>query len=247
MVHGDMNISFFNGVSGLIAAQQGLDTLAHNMSNVNTDGFKGSQATFRDLLYTEMDTNGETKHTTGHGVAASSNLMFTQGSPRLTNRPLDFAIVGEGLFAVRRGGEIEYTRSGSFHIGIEGKKAYLVSNDGAYVLDKRGRNIPLTKKSGTDIYELEGLAEKIGVYQFDNPFGLEQTSNMSFRPTELSGKAYISKKGQPYDLLQSAVESSNVELTDEMANLITIQKSYQLNAKMVQTADQIQEIVNNLR
>ncbi len=257
-----MNIAFCNGVSGLITYQQDLDVLAHNMANVNTNGYKETRMAFEDLLYTEMDTNGELKHLTGHGVRARSvDLLMDQGSPRQTNRTLDFAIMGEGFFAVERNGRIEYTRNGTMSIGMEEKDGYLVASDGGYILDSKGKRIKLERDKTTDQFITDNLVDKLGVYLFKNPYGLEQTNISSFVETPISGEPYVieepaanNRRGQnneaekkPYTILQMAVESSNVHLADQMVGMIVTQRAYQMNAKMVQTADQLEEIVNNLR
>lgn len=245
-----MNISFYNGVSGLIAYQEDLNAISHNMANINTAGYKGTNTSFQDLLYTEMDINREDRPLTGHGVrVAGLDLDVSQGSPRQTNRPLDLAILGEGFFAVERNGQVEYTRNGVFSISVEGKNGYLVSAlDGGYILDQKGKRIKLTKEGST--FDVENLTEKVGVYLFDNPYGLERTDSSSFLETDRSGAPHVVRKGRedaPYLLKQSAVESSNVELTDAMGQLIVTQKAYQMNAKMVKTADELEEIINNLR
>ena len=245
-----MNISFYNGVSGLIAYQEDLNALSHNMANINTAGYKGTSTSFQDLLYTEMDINREDRPLTGHGVrVAGLDLDVSQGSPRQTSRQLDMAILGEGFFAVERDGQVEYTRNGVFSISVQGKNGYLVSAaDGGYILDQKGKRIKLTKE-GT-VFDVEHLTDKVGVYLFDNPYGLERTDGSSFLETTLSGAPHVVRKGRddaPYELVQSAVESSNVQLTDAMADLIVTQKAYQMNAKMVKTADELEEIINNLR
>jgi flagellar basal-body rod protein FlgG len=258
-----MNIAFCNGVSGLITYQQDLDVLAHNIANVNTNGYKSTRTAFEDLLYTEMDTNAELKHLTGHGIRSRSiDLLMDQGSPRQTSRQLDFAIMGEGFFAVERNGRVEYTRDGVLSISMEedGKDGYLVAGDGGYILDSKGKRIKLERDKETNQFITENLTDKIGVYLFSNPYGLEQTTQSSFVETPISGAPYViaepkannrrkddEAQTKPYSVLQMAVESSNVNLADEMVGMIVTQRAYQMNAKMVQTADQLEEIVNNLR
>lgn len=248
-----MNISFYNGVSGLVAYQQGMDVISHNIANVNTIGFKGSRTAFDDLLYTQMAVNVEGQNLTGHGVKAfATDLIYQQGAPKNTENPLDFALLGDGFFAVEGfDGEIEYTRNGAFDIGIQGRRGYLVTNDGRYVLNSNGRRIALDRVDGSDMFDLGNLQDEIGVFLFDNPYGLEPVSSSSFRPTEVSGEAkrVRNRRGEekPYRLLSGAIEQSAVNLADEMANIIVTQRAFQFSAKMVQTADEVEEIVNNLR
>lgn len=247
-----MNTAFFTGVSGMVAYQKELDNLSHNIANVSTTGYKATRGNFADLLYTEMDTNGEPRPLVGHGVRVeSSRLRFEQGTPVQTNNATDFAIIGEGFFAVERDGEVEYTRNGAFNIGIQGRRGYLTTADGAKVLDSRGRQIVLTRDNESTMFDLDELVDRVGVYLFDNPHGLERTNASSFVETELSGKARTLRGGRnverPYQLVSHALESSAVDLADAMVDVMVTQKAFTFSAKMVQTADQIEEIVNNLR
>lgn len=166
--------------------------------------------------------------------------------------PFQFALVGDGFFAVDRGGEqLEYTRSGAFNISVQGQKGYLVTTDGGYVLDSKGKPIALDKLENSNLYNLEGLSEKLGVFTFPNPYGLSPRNGSSFVQSDISGapKAANVAQGQeaPYKLVQYALESSKVELSQEMTQVILTQRAFQMNARIVQTADQIEEIVNNLR
>lgn len=239
-----MNIAFYNGASGLVAHQSALDQVANNIANVNTVGYKPTRPEFDDLLYTQMYTNEE-KPMHGHGVRlGSADLIYGQGPVQQTYRALDFALVSDGFFAVEEpDGERVYTRNGAFDVSIESKNAYLVDDQGRYVLDSRGSRITLEKLSG-DTYDYSGLTDTIGVFVFDNPYGLESINNTSFRESENSGAARIA---QEYQIRTQALENSGVHLADEMTNLIVTQRAYQLSARVVQTSDEMEEIVNNLR
>ena len=148
-------------------------------------------------------------------------------------------------------GGLQYTRNGAFDISMEDGDAYLVTTDGAYVLDGEGERIQLTK--GADgTFDLDALAQQIGIYQFANPFGLQPASGGRFIPTQTSGAARRPEdrdedEEQPYRLISGALEQSAVELSDEMVMVISTQKAFQFSARIVQTADQIEEIINNLR
>ncbi|MDO5601209.1 MAG: flagellar hook-basal body protein [Oscillospiraceae bacterium] len=247
-----MNIGFYNGVSGLMASQAKMDVLANNMANINTSGFKASRVNFQDLLYTEMYVNNEEPELVGHGAKASSvDLLFEQGMMNSTGRELDFAIVGDGFFGLQTPqGETVYTRNGAFQIQLAGNRGYLVSTDGSYVLDTKGKPITLKKKDGTDTFDTEGLLEKLGVYTFENPYGLSPTSGSSFYPTELSGEANLfkgKKEDATFEVRQYTLERSNVDTAQQMVDVIMTQKAYQFNARVIQTADQMDEIINTLR
>lgn len=239
-----MHIAFYTGASGLIAYERSLETVAHNISNANTVGYKALRPEFTDLLYTEMYTNEE-KPLVGHGVRMrSADLLYGQGNLQQTWNALDYAIIGDGFFAVRGlDGELEYTRSGVFDISVEGNAGYLVDSSGRYVLDAAQNPIPLTRKeNGT--FDLSDVKDRLAVFRFDNPYELLNVNGTCFRQTERSGAPVLNT-----DVLirEQALEGSGVHLADEMTNLIVTQRAYQLSARVVQTADELEELVNNLR
>ena len=249
-----MNISFYNGASGLIAYQESLDRISHNIANTRTVGYKPSRSTFRDLLYTRMAVNSEEEPLTGHGVRIEDDqLIYRQGAVLQTGNSLDFALMGDGFFAVEHAdGSVEYTRNGAFDISMEGNGGYLVTSDGSYVLDGSGDRIELEREDGEGLFDLSGLQDEIGIYDFPNPYGLEHASGSCFQATATSGEAEAVSDGKSdfersYRIMSGALEQSAVELSDEMVNVIITQKAFQFNAKMVQTADELEEIVNNLR
>lgn len=239
-----MNIAFYNGASGLVAHRGALDLVANNIANVNTVGYKPTRPEFDDLLYTELYTNEE-KPLSGHGVKLSSaDLLYGQGPIQQTYRELDFALMSDGFFAVENpDGERVYTRSGAFDLSVEGRRTYLVDNQGRYVLDSRGRHITVEQKENGE-YDYAALKDQIGVYVFPNPYGLESINNTSFRESDNSGTAALAEE---YTIREQALENSGVHLADEMTNLIVTQRAYQLSARIVQTADSMEEIINNLR
>lgn len=255
-----MNISFFNGVSGLIAYQESMNRISHNIANSGTIGYKPSRSDFSDLLYTRMAVNSVEEPLVGHGVRIEdTQLIYRQGPVIQSGNMLDFGILGDGLFAVRHAdGNVEYTRNGAFDISIEGggrrgEKGYLVTADGSYVLDARGRTIELTRPTEDSPFDISDLSERIGIYDFPNPYGLENAPGSCLKETETSGAAVAINDGKEhftgrhYQLVQSALEQSGVNLSDEMVSVITTQKAFQLNARMVQTADELEQVINNLR
>lgn len=167
-----MNTAFYTAVSGMRTFQSELDITANNMANVNTTGYKAERGTFQDLLYTQMDVkSGELL--TGHGVKMSGvQPVFVQGAFERSGQPLDFAITGDGFFAVENGnggGQPLYTRDGSFKISVSEEGDFLTTRDGYFVLDGEGKRIPLaarkvTDKEGreqdTNLLDLEGLGKK---------------------------------------------------------------------------------------
>lgn len=247
-----MNIAFYTAVSGMAAYQQDLDKVAHNIANVNTNGFKPSKSNFENLLYTQVNVNQPGDNLVGHGVkVASQQVDMRDGTLLNTGRELDFAITGSGFFCIDGGNNVrEYTRNGSFAIGSKGSKSYLVTEDGSYVLDKSKRKIELKPLPDSNLLDLSNLREKIGVFAVENPSGLQMGSNGRFLESESTGKikgTNISTKNVTYDLLNGFVELSGTDLSNEMIQMIQSQRAYQLNARVVQTADTIEEVINNLR
>lgn len=253
-----MNISFFNGVSGMLTYQEDMNVLAHNVANSGTIGYKPDKSSFSDLLYTRMAVNSPEQPLVGHGIwVQDSHLVYRQG-PLIQQGAggLDFALVGDGFFAVQLpNGTTQYTRNGSFDISIEGNKGYLVNADGSHVLDASGKPIELERETQDGLFNLDGLKDRLGIYDFPNPYGLEHASGSNFKVSDNSGEAVAIIKGKVegayanrrYDLLENALEQSAVELADEMVNVIVSQRAFQMNAKIVQTADELEQVVNNLR
>jgi len=241
-----MNIAFYNAYTALQAYQQNINSISNNLANVSTNGYKSTTVNFDDLIYTQMDINEKsTNLMQGHGVKASSiQTNFTQGLFVNTSSQTDFAIIGDGFFATMNKGQIEYTRDGSFGLSIQGEKAFLVRNDGSYVLDANNKPIEITKKDNE--WDIEAAKTSIGVFTFSNPDGLIKSNNTSFLISDTSGKATIAPE-KSYLLVQSCLEQSNVEMGPQMVALIEGQKAFQLNSRVIQTADQIEEIINNLR
>lgn len=239
-----MKAAFYTGAAGLRAQQAALDNIGNNIANVNTNGYKKTGASFSDLLYTRMDVNAPTAPEVGHGIKAVSTGLYTgQGDPIPTGSPLDFAIVGEGFFKLEDG---NYTRDGSFTASVEGARSYLVTAAGQHVMDRYGQRIRLERDSETGQFDSDAIADRIAVYQFRNPQGLEPVSGNRYRETALSGAA---QRGDTdyYTLMPQYLEQSNVEISDEVSELIAVQRSFQLSARVVQTADEIEQTVNNLR
>lgn len=250
-----MNIAFYTGASGLRAYQNGVNVIAHNIANVDTPGFKYTNSAYRDLIYSNMDTNinreldEDNKQKVGHGVKfLGQDMIFNQGNLQASEHQLDFAIAGECLFQIEREGSIEYTRNGQFDISVEGDRNYLVTSDGAYVLDKNGNHIEIPYDEQTGKILTGEIIEQFGLYEFDNPYGLYRTNQETFLVSNISGEPkQVSLDGPRNRVYAGAYERSNVNIAKEMSDLIVTQKSYQFSSKVVQTADEIEEIVNNLR
>ncbi len=243
-----MNTAFYTASAGVIYLQKSMDVTANNIANTATPGFKTSASSFSDLLYSNIH-RGQDELTNnlkiGHGVRLSDvTLQLNQGALQPTDRELDFAIVGEGFFAVENAnGERFYTRSGNFYVKLEDDIAYLATASGDYILSPDESRIELNPSGGT-MLELEDMVSRIGIFIFANPYALSQEGSNYYAATDGSGEAVLS---EDYTLKQAFIESSNAEMSKEMVDVIATQRAFQFNARVVQAADELQATVNNLR
>ncbi|NLC79224.1 MAG: flagellar hook-basal body protein [Ruminococcaceae bacterium] len=242
-----MKPAFIAGRTGLVAYQEKLNTIGNNVANVSTIGYKTSITSFNSLLEGEMYVNTPTDPLTGYGVKAVDNgINFTQGSLKSTGSPLDFAIVGNGMFATSTDGQTAYTRNGEFGLSLEGDSVYLVSMYGGYILDGSGQRIAVDTSAGIDNIDFSALMDTIGLFSVSNPNALTPQADNKFIVNEQSGAATVMANGT-YKLLNNTLEQSGTVLTDEVSNMITAQRAYQVSAKVLQTADENEQTINNLR
>lgn len=268
--------SLWTAATGMNAQQTNVDTIANNLANVNTVGYKSQVAQFKSLLYQTLQTatttaNGDPKPVTsqvGLGVRnASINQIFTQGSLLASESDTAFAIEGDGFFAVRTpSGEINYTRNGDFTWALSSTGGImLATTDGLPVLDSAGRTINLASTfiankitisaDGTLCYpdaenNPQPLDIRIGLYQFRNPAGLQRTGDCLFAATTASGLALneaTNANVTPSKMVQGYLEGSNVQVADEMVNLIVAQRAYEMNSKAITTTDEMMQQANNLK
>ena len=233
--------SLYTAVSAMTAHQKNMDQLADNISNVNTTGFKGKTVGFKDALYRTMETpvqeSEQNNLQQGHGVLVGDiKTAFTQGSLEQTDIKTDFALEGEGFFAVDSNEEIFYTRDGNFNIGIIDNTPYLVTKEGYYVLDQNRNRIV--------VYDGENISRMPGVFNFVNPQGLSSLGSNYYETTESSGQA---QNGATSIVKQGYLESSNVSVTDQLTRMIRIQRAYQTAARAFTTADEMEGLANNIR
>ena len=268
--------SLWSAATGMNAQQTNVDTIANNLANVNSAGYKAQKAQFKSLLYqtlqsTTTTANGDPKPTTsqvGLGVRTSSiNNIYTQGSLLDSSSDTAFAIEGDGFFAVRGDdGTNYYTRNGDFTwaIGSNGGMT-LCNQDGLPVLNTAGRPITLNRtyianritisQEGEIMYPDEdnnpqSLDIKIGLFQFSNPGGLERYGDTLLMRTDASGNAINEETNDNVKksrILQGYLEGSNVSVADEMVNLIVAQRAYEMNSKAITTSDSMMETANNLK
>jgi flagellar basal-body rod protein FlgG len=258
--------SMWAAASGMQAQTLNIDVIANNLANVTTTGFKRSRAEFQDLLYETMQPpGGSTSENTqaptgiqlGHGVrpvAVAKN--FTEGELQLTKNELDLAIEGNGFFQVTLpNGTTAYTRAGAFKLDKEGR---IVTSDG-FLLDPE-ISVPtdtISLSIGMDgtvsaLRAGDTAPRQIGTIQlarFNNPAGLQSMGKNLLLPTDASGTAIVGTAGERNfgTIAQGFLETSNVSVVDEMVNMITAQRSYETNSKVVQASDDMLQTANNLK
>jgi flagellar basal-body rod protein FlgG len=251
--------------TGMEAQQTQLDHISNNLANSGTNGYKRSHAVFEDLMYQTLRQSGansseQTQLPTGLQVglgtrAVATSRQFSQGGLQQTTNPLDVAVKGQGFFQIQMpDGTTGYTRDGSFQVDAQGQ---LVTNNG-YVLQP-GIVVPAQAQSvtiggdGTVTVTLPGQsgAQTIGQIQlanFANPAGLDPKGQNLYAETSASGTP---TSGAPQSnglgsLAQGFVETSNVNVVEELVSMIQTQRAYELNSKAIQTSDQMLQRLTQL-
>lgn len=248
--------------TGLSAQDTNMSTISNNLANVNTTGFKRDRAVFQDLLYQinrqpgGMNTQNSELPSglqLGTGVrVVGTAKQFAQGNLQITEQPLDLAIDGRGFLQIQMpDGQTAYTRDGQFQLNADGD---VVTPEG-YPLEPN-INIPdnVTKvtigKDGTVSAITDDQAAPINLGQitlvgFMNPQGLQAIGNNLFKATNASGDPAEGEPGLAGlgSLEQGMVESSNVEVVEELVNMITTQRAYEMNSKVVSTTDQMLQFI----
>jgi len=253
--------------TGMIAQQFNVDTISNNIANINTTGFKRQRPEFQDLLYQDqrrVGTNSSDSGTVvptgiqlGLGVRTAATYRINeQGALLLTDNQFDLALQGEGFFQITLpNGETAYSRDGSFQLSSDGT---LVTADGFTV--QPGITIPqntiavTVNQSGEVLATLDGQVQPQNVGQislsvFPNVAGLDAIGNNLLLESPASGAAIAGVPGQDGygTVLQGFLENSNVNSVQEITYLITAQRAYELNSKVIETADQMSQTATNLR
>lgn len=263
--------AMWSAASGMKSLQLNVDTIAHNLSNVNTTGYKKQRTEFKDLLYVKLRNNprvdgvgAPASMQVGHGVIPGANVRgFSQGAFKRTDATLDFGIEGEGFFEVMdAAGNALYTRDGSFKLAINEGGSYSVTTSEGYYVQSLEGNITFdgpikelkVNPDGSILYRgmesKEGEFEQVGTMKLvkvANPQGMNSKGMNFYSTTGASGEAIVMENGEAGIIRQGVLEMSNVQVVDEMVNLITAQRAYEINSKAIQTADQMLELANNLK
>lgn len=242
--------------TGLEAQDLNLTTVSNNLANVSTTGFKKDRAVFEDLMYqiqrqpganSSADSRLPTGLQLGTGVkTAGTQKIFTTGSMNQTGQPLDLAIDGRGFFQIQMpDGTIGYTRDGTFHMNEEG----VIVNINGYPLEPQ---ITVPEQTNELTISTDGIVQafmygdpnpdelgQIEVVDFINPAGLQAMGGNIFFETAASGAPVVGIGGEEgFGIVrQGALENSNVEVVEELVKMITVQRAYEMNSKVVSAAD----------
>lgn len=253
-----MMSSLWVAKTGLSAQDMNLTTISNNLANVSTTGFKRDRAEFQDLLYqirrqpgaqSTQDNQLPSGLQLGTGVRiVGTQKNFAEGSLQTTDQPLDMAINGDGFFQVTMpDGTINYTRDGTFHLNADGQvvtangfplqpaivlpadtKTFTVGEDGTVSVTTAGQAAPQ-------------IVGNLQIAQFVNSGGLQAVGQNLFSETASSGAPQVGTPGLNGlgTVLQSTLENSNVSTVEELVNMITTQRAYEMNSKVISTADQM--------
>ena len=256
----------YSAATGMKSQQTNVDTISNNIANVNTNGFKRSRADFQDLFYETLQQAGSS---TGEGTLVVNGIQIGQGSKlaatkkdfgmgmlKATNEPLDLAIIGDGFFQVTLpSGEIGYTRAGSFSVDADGKivtsQGYPLEPEVTIPEDARDisiSNIGAVQANSADSNDMEDVGD-ILLAKFINSAGLQAMGENIFLPTDASGDPTEDAPGASGlgELRQNHLESSNVKIIDEMVDLITAQRAYEVNAKTIQASEDMLAVANGIK
>jgi flagellar basal-body rod protein FlgG len=253
--------------TGMLAQQLNVEVISNNIANMNTTGFKRQRAEFQDLLYQDQERVGSASSDTGTivpagiqvgvGVKTAAVYRITeQGNLVSTNNNYDIAVQGKGFFAVTLpNGDTAYTRAGSFQLSPQGT---IVTTDGYTVAP--GLTIPnnaisvTINPSGEVLAKVQGSVAPQNVGQFtltnfSNEAGLDPMGDNLFLETPASGPAIGGTPGTPGfgTILQGFLETSNVNVVQEITNLITAQRAYEMNSKVIEASDEMMRSLTQLR
>lgn len=258
-----MNLSLYSAATGMEAQQLNLNTIANNLANVNTPGFKRSKIEFQDMLYQKPRASGSdsgggnlvpTGTEVGNGArVAATSKVFTQGQLTATGEKLDLAIQGDGFFEIQRSdGTIGYSRDGSFKLNAQGQ---VVTVDGMPVLSgfqqvPPGGTLTIAENGQVSVQSSTGSQSyRLTLARFANPAGLQSLGGNQYAETAASGTPETGSPGEQGfgSTIQGYIESSNVNIVEEMVALIVAQRAYEINSKSVQSSDEMLQNVANMK
>jgi flagellar basal-body rod protein FlgG len=259
-----MNLSLYTSSTGMEAQQMMLNTIANNLANANTTGFKRAKIEFQDMLYqSQLDAGSETGSgnnlptsiEVGNGTqVVSTARVFTQGMIKQTGEKWDIALDGNGFLEVEMpDGTTAYTRDGALKVGANGT---ILTSNGYPVLSnfqavpQGAESVAISSDGNVTIRTAEGATTfQISITRFTNPSGLRSVGANLYKESTGSGAPETGVPGQNGfgRVLQGYLETSNVNVVEEMVNMITAQRAYEINSKSIQTSDQMLQTIAQLK
>lgn len=255
------------GATGMLAQQTNVEVISNNIANMTTSGFKQQRAEFQDLLYQNIRRPGSQSSDAGTIVPTGIQIgagvktaavyrIHTQGTIVITGNDLDMAINGDGYFQVEMpDGTTNYTRAGSMQLNADGQ---IVTPDGYTLLP--GLTVPSNSlgitidNTGQVQVKIDGQIDpqvigQVQLAQFPNDAGLEAIGDNLYRETPASGAPVVGNPGSDgFGLIQQgSLEQSNVNVVSEITNLITAQRAYEMNSRVIKTSDEMLSALSNLR
>ena len=255
------------GATGMLAQQTNVDVISNNIANMTTTGHKRQRVDFKDMIYQNIQRPGAQTSDAGTIMPSGIQLglgvrvggvyrIHEQGSLQITENPLDLAISGDGFFQIEMpSGDTAYTRSGVFQTNGDGElvtsQGYkvqpniVVPNDATEVTINRSGEVFAKIQGQVDLQNL-GTIE---IANFVNPTGLEAVGDSLLLETEASGAPTVGNAGTENfgEIRQGSVENSNVNVVEEITQLITAQRAYEMNSKIITTSDEMLQTVSQLR
>ena len=253
--------------TGMLAQQRNVEVVSNNLANMNTTAFQRRRSEFHDLIYQDLRRVGTTSSDAGTIVPTGVQLglgvklaavyrIHEQGNLSATDNAFDLAVQGKGFFQITLpGGTTAYTRDGTFQLNATGQ---IVTHDGYTV--QPGITVPSNaidvtiNNSGEVLTKIEGQVEYSNVGQlqistFLNDAGLEAVGDNLYKETPASGSATSGTPGSTGfgTILQGFLETSNVNAVEEISNLISAQRAYEMNSKVIQTSDEMMGTLTGLR
>ena len=257
--------ALYTAASGMSAEQLNLDTIANNLANAGTAGFRSRRLQFQDMIYQNLVTPGaaQSAQTVSAGLqvgmgtqSSATEIIQTQGSFNQTSNPLDLAIQGNGFFQVQTpSGTIAYTRAGNFQLNNQGQMVDVNGNllIPSITVPSNATSVTITQY-GVVNATLPGQTNpaQLGQVQlatFPNAGGLNSVGENLFQATFSSGQAVLGNPGDPTGvgtLQQGYIENSNVNIVEEFVQMILAQRAYESNSKVATAADSMYQQVNGL-
>lgn len=248
--------SLYTAATGMLGQQLGMDTVANNLANANTNGYKRNQVSFSDLMYQTFPTGAGTDVQVGRGTQlVSTDKIFDQGVIQQSGNQLDFAIEGTGFFAVQlQDGRFAYTRDGKFGADAQGR---LVTPNGAFVYPQMTvpdgtASISVRADGRVTANMANGTTQNVGTLQlvtFSNSQALASAGDNLYFETVNSGRATLGDPGTGGrgQIRQGFIERANVNVVEEMVQMILTQRTYEFNSKVIQTSDSMLGTAVNIR